>query len=1086
MFRVNNRCKSSNIYNVFLVLTIGHLRSFPFTVYCLLFTVYCPFLTVSSVIAQPLPGTGHWQQFGLPDGLASMRVTTIAQDRQGYLWFGTDGWGVSRYDGIRLQTFTMDEGLPDNRVDAILEDQDGRLWVLTAQGACRYDGTRFQRMTIRRQDDDAGLWEGALARDSAGSVWIGTGEGVRQYEGTRLTVKDGLTHNRINAIVQDRTGALWIGTNGGLSRYADGRLISFTPENGLPDTLVTTVLEDHNGDLWAGTSRGAVQYDGRSWRVYTTRHGLAHNTVNAILEDQDGVLWFGTDGGVSRYEAGQFTTFTTEDGLVNNRVYAILEDHEGFLWFGADDGVSRYDRGQCLTLTQDDGIVDARVKMIVEDRHGILWFGTDGGGVMRYRNGRFTILNVRQGLVENTINSIMEDRHGALWFATNGGVSRYDPSADLDRGWSSLTTQQGLAYNAVNGILEDRHGALWFATNGGVSRYADGRFTTFTIDEGLAHNVVWRIVEDKGGNLWFGTAGGVSRYDGRNFTTLTTDDGLTHNAVWGIVIDHLGALWFATREDGVCRYDSTGITSFTMANGLAGDVVASILEDRNDRLWFGTNRGVSRYAGQRMVDVFTGPQRAYRGVETMLEDREGHIWLGTDGGGVIHYDGTTFQRLIRQDGLSGDTVDKLFQDAEGNVWIATPDGITRYRHRRTAPPVVLTGVMTDRPHGVPQEISLPSSQPLIRIAFLGISFKTRPDQMGYMYRLEGHDPDWFWTRDRQVTYTDLPRGDYVFRVRAVDRDLGTSEQPAEIRVRVHLPYAQMAYVTLFGLALLVGVFASRAALHRRRERDHARQQLLETQQQLVAAMERELRTAHDMQMSLLPQTAPAVSGFDIAGRCIPANHVGGDHYTYRWLDEAQTRLAIVIADVAGKEMKAAMTVMRFTEVLHYETQEQQAPAAILLGMNRSLRGRLEPRLYVTACIGVLDVTENTLTVSNAGHPPVYHRAGSDGRVTELECPGYPLGVHAEPTYETQSVSLNTDDVVVFYSDGIYEAMDHMGRVYGFDRVRQAIRRAEATGSAEEILDRILTDVRRFTGHAVYEDDMTLVVLKVNGEEMKRT
>jgi adenylate cyclase len=242
----------------------------------------------------------------------------------------------------------------------------------------------------------------------------------------------------------------------------------------------------------------------------------------------------------------------------------------------------------------------------------------------------------------------------------------------------------------------------------------------------------------------------------------------------------------------------------------------------------------------------------------------------------------------------------------------------------------------------------------------------------------------------------------------------------------------------------------------------------------------ELQMAHDVQVGLLPKVDPSIPGFEIAGTCIPANHVGGDHYTYLWLDEAKTKLAIIIADVSGHEMKAAMTVMRFSEILRYETRDRQSPAEILSGLNRGVYGRLERRLYVTACVGMIDPMERSVEIANAGHPPVYHRSGVNGRVVEVETYGFPLGVRPEADYQSTTVRLKPDDLLVFYTDGTYEAQDKEGHQYEFERLSRLIGSLGAGLSARELVDHIVADVERFTGSTQHEDDMTVVVMKVTG------
>ena len=137
-------------------------------------------------------------------------------------------------------------------------------------------------------------------------------------------------------------------------------------------------------------------------------------------------------------------------------------------------------------------------------------------------------------------------------------------------------------------------------------------------------------------------------------------------------------------------------------------------------------------------------------------------------------------------------------------------------------------------------------------------------------------------------------------------------------------------------------------------------------------MRDELQTAHDMQMDLLPKGNPDLVGYSLDGVCIPANNVGGDYYAYRWLDEGDSRLALVVAEVSGKAMEGAITALRFNEMLRYETRNRKDPAPILEGLNDSLDGQIETSTFITCCVAVLDTNTGSVEVANAGHCLPFH------------------------------------------------------------------------------------------------------------------
>jgi len=690
---------------------------------------------------------GHWESYALIDGLPDVNVLVILEDREGYLWLGTEDGGVSRYDGQSFMTFTTENGLAGNNITSIIEDREGYLWFGTGgwsvegSGVSRYDGQNF--VTFTAEDGLANNNVISILEDREGRLWFGTsGGGVSRYDGQNFvtfTAEDGLAHNDVRAIIEDRKGNLWLGTYyGGVSRYDGQNFVTFTPKDGLADDRITSIIEDREGYLWFGTYWGGVcRYDGKSFVAFTRKNGLADNRVTSILEDREGYLWFGTySGGASCYDGKSFLTFTIEDGLANNRVNSILEDREGYLWLGTYGGASRYDRGIATFTTED-------------------------------------------GLAHNDVRAILEDKKGNFWFGTHGGVSSYD-----GKKFVTFTTKDGLAHNDVRSILEDKKGNLWFGTyNGGVSRYDGKSFVTFTMKDGLAGNHVWSILEDKEGNLWFGTYNGVSRYDGNSFVTFTTKDNLANNQVWSMVEDREGNLWLGT-VDGISRYDGNSFVTFTKKDGLADNHVWSITIDREGKLWFATKNGVSCYDVQGCQMSIVKDGLSCRNVRYILEDREGYFWFGTNGGGVCKCDSKNFQDITTQDGLAYDTVRQIIQDKTGNLWFATPNRITKYSSppQKVKPRVRIIQVIAGEVYENPDSIETPANQVIFE--YKGLSFKTKFNRIKYIYKLAERDADWSHaTRERMVRYEDIEPGEYLFQVKAIDRDLNYSDA-AQVKLTV--------------------------------------------------------------------------------------------------------------------------------------------------------------------------------------------------------------------------------------------------------------------------------------------------------------
>ena len=1001
--------------------------------------------TVKEAIAGPGTREGSWLTFDISDGLGPGRVSSILQDSTGSLWFATWG-GVSRYDGFRFATFTavsVDGGGAHDNIRELFRDRDGNLWLATASGVSRYDG----------------------------QTW------------TTFRTVEGLAHNSVQAISQDGDGDLWFGTQNGVSRYDGSRFVSFTVEDGLARGSVNDQLLDSAGNLWFASAGGVSRYDGAEWTTFTVRDGLADDEVRSIFQDREGNLWCATAGGINRYSGTEWGPFIADDSLADDDVQVIFQDRQGDFWFGTQRaGLTRFDGEDWETFTTEDGLANDQVSAILEDRAGGLWIGTHGGGVSRYDEHHIKTFSTSDGLCHNLVLSLAEDGEGNIWLGTADGVSRYN-----GRRWTTFskeTTENGLADNWVRAVFRDSKDYLWFGTaRGGVSRYDGRRWVSFSPgDIEAPEDINFRsIAEDGAGHLWFGTSGeGVSRYDGRRWKkySASAEEGLVDSMVFAVLEDRSGFLWFGTSK-GVSRFNGSSWKIFSVEEGLAGSVVHAIIEDRFGALWFGTERGVNRFDGDSWTTFTTNDGLGHDMVLSIAEDSSGKLWFATFGGGVTRYDGRLFQTFQKTDGLAHNAVQQVIEAKNGDFWIGTEGGVTRYRPHDTPPEIHLTSVMGDPGYVSTGEINLSSAQDYLHIEFQGASMHTRPERMVYVYRLWGHQDDWTQTREQQVKYADLPTGDYEFQVRAVDLDLNYSEEPATLRVVVHPPYVQLALAGGLIFALIGLAVASRMTFKRRGERDRAREERDQAREALVQELEEELQTAHDMQMGLMPRSAPQLPGFDIAGRCLPANHVGGDFFQFY---PDGDRLALCMADVTGHAMEAAIPMVMFCGILENQMEFIRQLEELFTTLNRSLHKILDRRTFVCFTMGELDPAARILTLANGGNPYPYHYRASSGEFEQLKITASPLGMRARTRYGTLPVDLEPGDRIVFISDGIPEAENAQGEIIGFERTAEIVRQRCAQGlSSQEVIDRLIRDVKDFTGEVPQGDDMTFIVLSVEGE-----
>ena len=747
-------------------------------------------------LASTEPASAGWQTFHRDNGLADDQVVEMMEDRAGNLWFATDGYGVSRYDGTSWRTFTYGDGLADGTVRSMYVDRAGNVWIGTGNGVSRYDGTSWR--TFTSAEGLTGYHMMSMFEDRSGNLWVGkvTG-GVSRFDGTSwrtFTTADGLAGNTVTGILQDLAGNLWFATSFGVSLY-DGSSWRTVTTAGATHYYTDPILMDRAGNVWVATTRGVGRYDGSSWRMFTTADGLGTNDARSLLEDHAGNVWAATSSGVSRYDGSSWHTFKTADGLGFDYVLSLVEDRTGNLWAGTyGGGVSRYDGTSWRTFTTADGLTDDHVDYTLRDRVGNLWFATYGGGVSRYDGSSWRTFDASDGLTGGHVSAIVEDRARNLWFGTTQGVSRYDGSS-----WRTFTTADGLADSIVNCMLQDRAGNMWFGTEtGGASRFDSTSWRTFTHTDGLPADFVISLLQDRAGNLWFGTGLGVSRYDGSNWRTFTTADGLGNDAVTCMLEDHTGNLWFGTFV-GVSRYDGSSWRTFTTADGLGNNQVLSLAEDRAGNLWVGTNGGgVARYDGTNWRTFTTADGLAYNSVYSIVQDQVGIMWFGTDDR-VSRFDGSTWRTFSTADGLFGNNVTSIVEDRAGSLWFGTGGGgVTRYDVDRVSPRTLL---LTRPPH-------LTAS----RIQSARFSVALGETRVEFAFRLDG-DAWSGWSAGDVWIGNDLADG--VHRLEVRSRDYSTNVDSTGVVASFEIdatPPAPIISVPAFGQVVkgVVGVHGTAA------------------------------------------------------------------------------------------------------------------------------------------------------------------------------------------------------------------------------------------------------------------------------------
>ncbi|HKY21413.1 MAG TPA: two-component regulator propeller domain-containing protein [Vicinamibacterales bacterium] len=488
-------------------------------------------------------------------GLVNNFVSSVAADKDGAVWIGTDV-GLSRFQDGRFVNYTAKDGLVNPTVRALLRDADGTLLIAAWNGAIyRFAGGRIREEHFEGPQPRAEV--STLIRDRNNVLWIATLDGllmVKDGRSTRYSVDDGLPSNRIRALTLGPDGTLWIGSTNGLTTHRDGLFTSYYIGAGTRSSDVSAIVIDREGSIWIGSrTHGLARLMRGLFTSYTSHEDLPSDYASSVFEDAQGTVWVGTDGGLAMFRDGRMRSLPETSGLPQKLVSGLAEDRAHRLWVATAAGVFRstlpVDCRDKLCDPRFIKVLDTHGRVLYHDRDGTMWIASNRDGLLAYRDGRITTYTTKDGLHNDLVRAIQQDRDGSLWLGTRGGGLAHFK----DGKFTNYSEKDGLATSGIQALFMDRDNTLWIGTPQGLNRFKDGKFTTYTVNEGLYANYIYHMVEDDYGFLWMSCSKGAFRIskkelndfaDGKITSVSSFNYGIEHGltSMVGTVGDSPGAV----------------------------------------------------------------------------------------------------------------------------------------------------------------------------------------------------------------------------------------------------------------------------------------------------------------------------------------------------------------------------------------------------------------------------------------------------------------------------------------------------------------------------------------------------------------
>jgi ligand-binding sensor domain-containing protein/signal transduction histidine kinase len=745
------------------------------------------------------------RQYTVLDGLPQSQVNMVLEDKNGYLWIGTHGGGLARFDGRDFKVYTTRDGLLSNVVHYLKLDTHQNLWIVHPRGITKFNGVDFVPFQPVKQTNSFRRVRRVFELND--SIFFMTNQGMlgKIYQDS-IYYWDKPVHRdkiiRYAHLLPSREIALYLNDSSFLVRTRDSE---YSVKHSKYFSHLVNIF-NVGKEVWVETDRGSFTFDYRN-KIFIKRKSEILNHV-VQYDSSERVFWTRQEDNLLK-ERIDDAGHTIDTVLRDVNITQVFLDSEGDTWFGSSgNGLYKYfiqdfDRCASKKLTE--------VFAITKDKTGASWIGSGNKGLWKMSKGKVTTYNLDK-VTENGVMTLAVSPSGEVWAGAFGGLGRYDPNKD-DFQWYTRT--DGLTSPYINQIDFDEKGRLWFATNGGgVGVMENGAFFAYSEDGGLnSRNATSVRYFPFDGSVFVGTDNGLNVI--RNGKVLPVEiDKLENTTIFSLAAYQENKLLIGSGGAGVIVYDVTTKETKILDTdiGLPSDFIYFVGADAEDLIWVGTEKGITKIRLSDKLDIeeilHFGFDNGLAGVETNVNA----YYLGEQ----------KFFGLI--DGIY------QYNDLRNEGWKSFDLHLTDIE--------IFNGQVPAREYSnsqagffkIPEKLSLPSDKNHITFRFNRVD-KRYPNSVRYQYFLKRWDKTWSMpTTTNHVTYSNLPPGDYEFQVKATSNRGSWSKEPLSYSFTIEAPFYQTAaFQVLVAVALAGGIglylfYRVRSRFNKIVELQHIRQQ----------------------------------------------------------------------------------------------------------------------------------------------------------------------------------------------------------------------------------------------------------------------
>ncbi|MEI6865209.1 two-component regulator propeller domain-containing protein [Flavicella sp.] len=838
----------------------------------------------------------------IKEEISKTGVFTILQDHEGFIWIGTNGAGLHRYDGQDYNTYIHEindsTSISSSLVFCAQLDYQNRLWVGTEDGLNLYDREQdqFKKILLEKTDNESKgtIAIRSLVTDNHGNLFIGTYDyGLFKLDLTTFKVSEVMyisgkaedEDKHIHCLAISNNGIVYAGTEGGLKKFnpiknsIEPAVFETETGNYTCNTTVQSLLIDKQNDLWIGTmSDGLVKVaENATDDAYSIKKlNFSNNRIFTLIEIPDGTIMYGTenDGLINISSSGNLINVYQSDkkdknSILSNSIWSLFLDNNDRIWMGYyNSGVGVYDKlydkfkGIESLSNNSNSLQLSSVTGIAEDKKGNLWFAMDGGGIDIYNPNTKKIEHINnteksiiKGLKSLYVESLFVDSKHNIWVGSwNEGIFLLKNGAKEFINYRKENTNGVLVSNCISSFSEDENGTIWISTlyGGGLHTFSPStemftRLDTPVFIKFNLHNKdIRKVLIDSDQFIWVGTIDGLFKITDNNgvFTVVDFSEKMSLEHDYHTSSNHILTLY-----EGVDK---------SIWIGTRGAGLCKYDKNKNQFIWYNNKNG-----------------QPLNNVNSIVESEDGNIWFSGNSG-LCKFDkaSSKFTKYTRNDGLlSNDfNINSSFRDRNGVLYFGNYQGVDYFRpdeilNNSNLLFSYLKGLKLFNKEVVPGEENSPLSkvisqtealvlnheQSVFTIEYSTVNF-TRPEKNQYAYYLEGLETSWNYVGDvRSATYTNLDHGNYTFKLKSANNDGIWNEIPLELSIKIlppwwKSPWANLLYFGLFFFGLfLLNIMTNKRLkekqlLENEREIRQQKEELNERKLQFFTNISHEFRT----------------------------------------------------------------------------------------------------------------------------------------------------------------------------------------------------------------------------------------------------